>query len=108
MDSESHIVPVLIGDAKKCKALTDTLLREYHFYLQPINYPTVPENTERVRITPGPLHSEASLERLAGALDELWTRLDLPRTEPVPARSTEAAENLFSVLGYAPQVVTAY
>merc|ERR1719271_1969852 len=81
MESESHIVPVLIGDARTCKALTDTLLREYRFYLQPINFPTVPETTERVRITPGPLHTEASLERLAGALAELWTRLDLPRVD---------------------------
>jgi 5-aminolevulinate synthase len=80
MENDSHIVPVMVGNAEKCKALTDTLLREFQFYLQPINFPTVPENTERVRITPGPLHSEESLEQLVGALDVLWTRLELPRT----------------------------
>jgi 5-aminolevulinate synthase len=79
MDTESHILPLLVGDAKKCKLLTDTLLEEYRFYLQPINYPTVPVGQERVRITPGPLHTEDQLERLTAALDDLWSRLDLAR-----------------------------
>jgi 5-aminolevulinate synthase len=79
METESHILPVLVGDAKKCKMLTDTLLEEYRFYLQPINYPTVPVGQERVRITPGPLHTEDQLERLTAALDDLWSRLDLAR-----------------------------
>lgn len=85
METESHILPVLVGDAVKVKALTDKLLRQHKFYLQPINYPTVPEGTERVRITPGPLHSEESLERLSDALAELWDELEL-------ARAPEAAE----------------
>jgi 5-aminolevulinate synthase len=80
MDSESHILPVMVGDARKCKALTDTLLHEYKFYLQPINYPTVPVGAERIRITPGPFHTEDHLERFTSAIDELWTTLELPRT----------------------------
>lgn len=83
METESHILPVLVGDAKKCKMLTDTLLEEYRFYLQPINYPTVPVGQERVRITPGPLHTEDQLERLTAALDDLWSRLDLTRSRPL-------------------------
>jgi len=80
MDSESHILPVMVGDARKCKALTDSLLHEYKFYLQPINYPTVPVGSERIRITPGPFHTEDHLERFTAALDEMWSKLDLPRT----------------------------
>jgi len=79
MDSESHILPVMVGDARKCKALTDALLHEYKFYLQPINYPTVPVGAERIRITPGPFHTEDHLQRLTTAIDELWSKLDLPR-----------------------------
>lgn len=85
MDTESHILPVLVGDAVKVKALTDRLLSEYQFYLQPINFPTVPEGTERVRITPGPLHSEASLVQLSDALAALWEELELPLAEPSEA-----------------------
>jgi 5-aminolevulinate synthase len=80
MDSESHILPVMVGDARKCKALTDSLLHEYKFYLQPINYPTVPVGAERIRITPGPFHTEDHLERFTAALDEMWSKLELPRT----------------------------
>jgi 5-aminolevulinate synthase len=81
MDSESHILPVMVGDARKCKALTDSLLHEYKFYLQPINYPTVPVGKERIRITPGPFHTEDHLTRLVAAIDELWSKLELPRAE---------------------------
>ena len=81
--NSSHIVPVHVGDPVKCKALTDLLLKEHRFYLQPINFPTVPKGSERVRITPGPLHSEEDLENLAAALNSLWDLLDLPRhTKP--------------------------
>jgi 5-aminolevulinate synthase len=80
MDSESHILPVMVGDARKCKALTDSLLHDYKFYLQPINYPTVPVGAERIRITPGPFHTEEQLQRLTSAIDELWSKLDLPRS----------------------------
>jgi 5-aminolevulinate synthase len=79
MDSESHILPVMVGDARKCKALTDSLLHDYKFYLQPINYPTVPVGAERIRVTPGPFHTEEQLQRLTMAIDELWSKLDLPR-----------------------------
>jgi len=79
METESHILPLMVGCPTKCRALTDALLQVYKFYLQPINYPTVPEGTERVRITPGPLHTVEMLENLANALDLLWSELDLPR-----------------------------
>jgi len=76
----SHIVPVMVGDAVKCKALTDALMDDYDIYVQPINYPTVPRGTERIRLTPGPLHGEAEIAAMVEALDELWDRLELPRT----------------------------
>ena len=77
MPSDSHIVPVLIGDPEKCKAASDLLLNEHHIYIQPINYPTVPKGAERLRITPGPFHEDALIDRLVKALAEVWTRLDL-------------------------------
>ena len=79
MDNPSHIVPLLVGDPVKCKSLTDSLLLTHKVYLQPINYPTVERGTERVRITPGPLHSEDDLDYLTSALDAEWTRLGLTR-----------------------------
>lgn len=78
MDNPSHIVPVLVGDPVKCRELTDSLLQNHGVYLQPINYPTVSRGTERVRITPGPLHSEADLVVLVDALESEWKRLGLP------------------------------
>jgi hypothetical protein len=69
----------MVGDARKCKALTDALLHDYKFYLQPINFPTVPVGAERIRVTPGPFHTEEQLQRLTNAIDELWSKLDLPR-----------------------------
>ena len=77
--NESHIVPVMVKDAKKCKFISDLLLENYGLYVQPINYPTVPEGTERLRITPTPLHSEADIDRLVGALSELWSQCALAR-----------------------------
>ena len=68
----SHIVPVLVGDPKKTKSLTDNLLHKHGIYLQPINYPTVPRGTERIRVTPGPLHSERDLDDLVDALENEW------------------------------------
>ena len=77
MDNPSHIVPVLVGDPVKCRQLTDALLQTHGIYLQPINFPTVSRGTERVRITPGPLHTEEDLIALVDALEYEWKRLDL-------------------------------
>ena len=78
-ETESHIVPLIVGDPIKCKALTDRLLSDFSIYVQPINYPTVPKGTERLRLTPGPLHGELEISRLVAALDQLWTEMLLSR-----------------------------
>ncbi|HEX7110455.1 MAG TPA: 5-aminolevulinate synthase [Aestuariivirga sp.] len=78
-ETESHIVPLIVGDPVICKTLTDRLLADFSIYVQPINYPTVPKGTERLRLTPGPLHGELEISKLVAALDELWTEMMLQR-----------------------------
>ena len=77
MNSTTHIVPLMVGDPVKAKKISDVLLAEYGVYVQPINYPTVPRGTERLRFTPGPAHDEAMMRDLTQALVEIWSRLDL-------------------------------
>ncbi|WP_183840462.1 5-aminolevulinate synthase [Rhizobium etli] len=79
MHNPSHIVPVMVGDAAKCKWISDLLLDNCGVYVQPINYPTVPKKTERLRITPTPLHSDADIAHLVEALHSLWSRCALAR-----------------------------
>jgi 5-aminolevulinate synthase len=78
MASDTHIVPVFVGNPEKCKAACDILLEEHGIYIQPINYPTVPKGSERLRITPSPYHADALIDGLAEALVEVWERLGLP------------------------------
>ncbi len=77
MDSTTHIVPLLVGDPVKAKRISDILLAEYGVYVQPINFPTVPRGTERLRFTPGPTHSEEMMVELTEALVEIWGRMEL-------------------------------
>lgn len=78
-DNPSHIVPVMVGDPFKAKFLSDTLLENHGIYVQPINYPTVPKGTERLRITPSPLHTAEDIEHLVEALSFLWSQCALSR-----------------------------
>jgi len=79
LDNPSHIIPVMIKDPVKCRMLADILMRDFGIYVQPINYPTVPKGTERLRFTPGPMHSEADIDRLVRALETLWRQCALSR-----------------------------
>ncbi|MGB7432804.1 MAG: 5-aminolevulinate synthase [Ahrensia sp.] len=79
VDNPSHIIPVMVGDPVKCKYISDVLLNDYGIYIQPINYPTVPKGTERLRITPSPVHTDADIAQLIGALAALWEQCQLAR-----------------------------
>ena len=83
MENPSHIVPVMVGDPVHCKAVTDALLKHYGVYVQPINYPTVPRGTERIRLTPGPTHTDAHMDHLVASLRELWQRCPVAKGEYV-------------------------
>ena len=81
IDNPSHIIPVMVGDAKKAKMISDWLMEHHGIYVQPINYPTVPVGTERLRITPSPVHSDEDIERLVVALSDIWSQCALHRVE---------------------------
>ena len=94
LDNPSHIVPLMVGDAERCKAASDLLLRRHDIYIQPINYPTVAIGTERLRITPTPLHKEAHVSCLVEALVDVWKTLKLPfiGARIIPLRSARDAK----------------
>ena len=81
MDNPSHIIPVMVGDAKKAKMISDWLMDNHGIYVQPINYPTVPVGTERLRITPSPVHSDDDIDKLVKALSDIWSQCALHRVE---------------------------
>jgi len=79
IDGETHIVPLMVGDPVKCKAISDALIERFGLYVQPINYPTVPRGTERLRFTPSPFHTDAMMDELMGALETVWSEFSLKR-----------------------------
>ena len=79
IENPSHIIPVMVGDPRKAKMISDWLMDNHGIYVQPINYPTVPKGTERLRITPSPVHTDDDIDKLVNALSELWSQCELAR-----------------------------
>jgi 5-aminolevulinate synthase len=99
MASETQIIPILVGDPQSCKAASDRLLDTHGIYIQPINYPTVPRGTERLRITATPFHDDATIDALAGALVETWRHLDLPLEGPATVEHVARRAQIFAAAG---------
>jgi 5-aminolevulinate synthase len=91
MHNTTHIVPVFVGDPQSCKAASDLLLKNHGIYVQPINYPTVPKGTERLRVTPTPCHGDELVDALEEALVDTWNRLRLPFTSSAGGRAMRRA-----------------
>jgi 5-aminolevulinate synthase len=99
MPSETQIIPILVGDAESCKAASDHLLERHGIYIQPINYPTVPRGTERLRITATPFHDDALIDALADALVETWNHLALPLDGPASTEIVTRRAQIFAASG---------
>jgi 5-aminolevulinate synthase len=99
MASETQILPILVGDPERCKAASDRLLEKHGIYIQPINYPTVPRGTERLRITATPFHDDGLVEELVAALMETWNALDLPLEGPATVEHVARRAEIFAAAG---------